>query len=237
MEISILTIFPAFVETVFKFGVVRRAVDSGIVSGKSVDIRSFAGDPHASVDDVPFGGGPGMVMMPEPVWLAAESLADEEGGKPFLVYTSPHGREFTQVTADELAVLPRLAILCGRYEGVDQRIIDHLVDMEVSLGDFVMSGGELAAMVITDAVVRRIPGVLGNEDSHNNESFVDGLLEHPQYTRPENFKGMRVPGVLLKGDHDAVARHRRMEAMRVTKEKRPDLWKRFCDRYGEHEEN
>lgn len=232
MEIIILTIFPDFAASVFRYGIVGRAIESGIIAARSIDIRGFTDDVHRTVDDVPFGGGPGMVMLPEPIWRAVESLADADGGRPYLICTSPAGEPFTQKVADELAAYDRLAILCGRYEGVDRRVVDHLVDREVSLGDFILSGGEIAAMAIADAVVRRIPGALGNDESHRLESFADDLLEYPQYTRPESYRGHSVPDVLLTGDHAAIERFRRMEAMRVTRERRPDLWTKFCKRYS-----
>lgn len=230
MEVFIISIFPDFAGLVFQYGIVRRAIESGAVTGKAVDLRKFTEDVHRSVDDMPFGGGPGMVFTPEPVYRAVDSLT-VDGEKPFLVYTSPAGEKLSQKLIDELALKSRLAILCGRYEGVDQRVVDGLVDKEVSLGDFILSGGEIAAMAIVDAVVRRIPGALGNEESHRSESFADGLLDHPHYTRPEEFMGMSVPRVLLDGDHKAVAKFRRLEAMRLTRLKRPDLWEEYCRRY------
>ncbi len=230
MEIFVISIFPDFAGTVFEYGIVRRAVEAGTVSCKTVDLRNFADGVHRQVDDSPFGGGPGMVFMPEPVFKAVESL-EKDGEKPFVVYTSPAGEPLSQELIDELASKKRLAILCGRYEGVDQRVIDVLVDREVSLGDFILSGGEIAAMAIVDAVVRRIPGALGNEESHRSESFADGLLDCPHYTRPEEFRGVGVPKVLLEGDPEAVENFRRFEAMRLTCLKRPDLWAEYCRRY------
>lgn len=230
MIISIVTIFPDFAGSVFRYGIVRRALESGVVTGGAVDLRDFTDDAHRSVDDTPYGGGPGMVFAPEPLFRAVERLSDG-GEKPYVVYTSPAGERLSQGLIDELAGKERLAIVCGRYEGIDQRVIDSLVDREVSLGDFILSGGEVAAMAIVDAIVRRIPGALGNEESHRCESFTGGLLDHPHYTRPEVYRGMAVPRELLEGDGEAVERFRRFEAMRITREKRPDLWEEYCRKY------
>ena len=232
MDIYILTIFPEMTDTVFRFGIVRRAVESGIVRGFSVDLRNYTEDRHRSVDDAPFGGGPGMVMLAEPIRKAAADIEEKCGEKPYLVHLSPQGERITHELVIELAALPRLALLCGRYEGIDQRAIDLLVDREVSFGDFVMSGGEIPAMALVDAVVRYIPGALGNEDSRKDESFVGGLLDYPHFTRPEVWQGMRAPQELLSGDSEEVARYRRMQAMSATKRKRPDLWEKFSRRDG-----
>ncbi len=237
MEIVFLTIFPDFTNTVFKFGVARRAVDAGIVNGCSLDLRDFTDDSYRSIDDVPYGGGPGMVLTPDPIWRAIESLDKEGDEKPYVVYTSPAGKNFDQKIADELAQKKRVVFLCGRYEGIDQRIVDSIVDLELSIGEFILSGGELAAMAIVDATIRRIPGVLGNDESHDCESFRDGLLEYPHYTRPENFRGMSVPSELLTGDHEAIERFRRLESLRVTRKKRPDLWRKYCERYADSEKD
>jgi tRNA (guanine37-N1)-methyltransferase len=183
------------------------------------DLRAGAPDPHRSVDDSPFGGGPGMVLAPEPVFTAVEAV---DPVRPLLLL-GPGGRRFDQSWAGELAASPGFSLLCGRYEGVDQRVADHLVDGELSLGDFVLAGGEAAAIAVIEVVARLVPGVMGNEESGREESFGDGLLEYPQYTRPQEFRGWKVPEVLRSGDHGRVARWRRAQALARTRARRPDL--------------
>lgn len=221
-RIEIFTIFPAALEAYCSVGILGRARREGIVDLRVHDLRSGAADPHRSVDDAPFGGGPGMVLAPVPVFAAVERV---DPVRPLLL-TSPSGEVFDQRRAEALARLPGFSLLCGRYEGVDQRIADHLVDGEVSVGDFVLAGGELAALVVVEAVVRLLPGALGNEESCEQESFSDGLLEYPQYTRPADFRGLAVPEVLRSGDHARVAAWRRAESLRRTLERRPDLIER-----------
>jgi tRNA (guanine37-N1)-methyltransferase len=187
------------------------------------DLRAAASDGHRSVDDSPFGGGPGMVLMCEPLFAAVEAADADDGLPRPLLLLSPGGRRFDQAVARELASSPGFSLLCGRYEGVDQRVSDHLVDGELSVGDVVLAGGEAAALVVIEAVLRLVPGVLGNLDSPLEESFAGGLLEYPQYTRPAEFRGWGVPDVLLSGDHGAVERWRRVQALRRTLEQRPDL--------------
>ena len=226
-KIDILTIFPDFFSSPLKEGIVRRAMDKGLVEINPVDLRSFTADRHRTTDDRPYGGGEGMVMIPGPIFEAVDRLkqqAKEQGltdGR--VIYLSPKGRLFNQQMAEELSGLQHLVLLCGRYEGVDQRVIDSLVDQEISIGDYVLSGGEPAALVVVDAVVRLLPGALGCGTSAEHDSFSDGLLEHPHYTRPRIFRGMEVPEVLLSGDHARIARWRRRQALALTLERRPDL--------------
>lgn len=201
--------------------ILRRAQDKGLVTVAVHDLRTWTHDRHRVVDDVPYGGGAGMVLKPEPVFEAVESL--RRGPESLVVALTPQGLPFSQRLASELARLPHLVLLCGRYEGFDDRIPQGLHALEVSIGDFVLSGGEIPALVVLDATIRLIPGVLGDEASAQTDSFSTGLLEHPHYTRPPAFRGMGVPGVLLSGDHAAIARWRRKQALRRTQERRPDL--------------
>jgi tRNA (guanine37-N1)-methyltransferase len=200
-----------------------RAREGGIWSLEAVNIRDFATDRHRTVDDTPFGGGAGMVLRPDVVDAAVAHVADD---RPLLCLT-PRGRRFTQADARRLAAAPGVVLLCGRYEGIDQRVIDARAMEEVSLGDFVLSGGDLAAMVMLDAAVRLLPGVMGAAASAEEESFSAGLLEYPHYTRPAEWRGRAVPAVLVSGNHGAVAAWRRAEAERVTRERRPDLWAEY----------
>ncbi|HEX6417153.1 MAG TPA: tRNA (guanosine(37)-N1)-methyltransferase TrmD [Acidimicrobiales bacterium] len=219
MRIDVFTIFPGMVEHFADQSLLGRARGTGALDVRVHDLRSCATDPHRSVDDAPFGGGAGMVLMPEPVFAAVEAV---DPPRP-LLYLSPAGRRFDQGVARELAGLDGLSLLCGRYEGVDERIRAHLCDGELSIGDVVLSGGEVAAMVVIEAVGRLVPGVMGNVASAEEESFGDGLLEYPHYTRPADFRGWTVPEVLRSGDHARVARWRRAQALRRTIERRPDL--------------
>jgi tRNA (guanine37-N1)-methyltransferase len=222
MLFDILTIFPGFFDSPLKEGVVRRAIEAGIVQVRATDLRDFTSDRHRTTDDRPFGGGEGMVMKPEPVYEALRTL-QQEPPKAGVVLLSPRGKVLDQRMAMELAQIPRLILICGRYEGVDERIAEHCVDLELSLGDYVLSGGEAAALVLVDAVSRLLPGVLGCDTSAEKDSFTDGLLEYPQYTRPRSFMGWEVPEVLLCGDHAKIGRWRREQALRSTLRRRPDL--------------
>jgi tRNA (guanine37-N1)-methyltransferase len=222
MRIDILTLFPDIFTGFLGGSIVKRALQSGAADVRLHNFRRFSQDRHHSVDDSPFGGGPGMVLAPDPIFQAVEYVRSEVGETP-LVYLSPKGERFTQDLARELSGWPCLILLCGRYEGVDQRVVDHLVDREVSVGDFVLSGGEVAAMVVVDAVVRLLSGVLGDGASAQDDSFTAGLLEYPQYTRPAEYRGWRVPQVLLSGDHEAIRRWRREKSVQETQKKRPDL--------------
>ena len=224
MRISIVTIFPDMIRAVTDFGITRRAVDTGLLEVSTVNPRDFTEDKHRTVDDRPYGGGPGMVMMVEPLHQAISKA--RQGSRPGMqvIYLSPQGQRFEQQTARRLLNADQdLILIAGRYEGIDQRLIDHEVDMELSIGDFVLSGGELAAMVIIDALTRLIPGALGHEDSAEQDSFVNGLLDYPHYTRPEEVAGRPVPKVLLSGDHAAIARWRLKQSLGRTWLRRPDL--------------
>ncbi len=221
MKIEVVTLFPEFVEQVGRYGIVRRALESGILALSMRDVRDTSGNKWRRVDERPYGGGPGMVMNAEPLMKAIDAAkAALNGGK--VVSLSPQGERLTQEWARRLAAEPALIVLCGRYEGVDERV-SGAVDVELSLGDFVLSGGELAAMALVDAVVRLLPGALGDEQSAGNDSFSVGLLDHPHYTRPVDWKGDKVPEVLLSGDHEAVRRWRLKQALGATWLKRPDL--------------
>jgi tRNA (guanine37-N1)-methyltransferase len=219
LRIDVLTIFPGMVEHFADQSLLGKARANGTLDIRVHDLRSCATDPHRSVDDAPFGGGAGMVLMPEPIFAAVEKL---EPPRP-LLYLGPAGRRLDQDLARELATSGGFSLLCGRYEGVDERVRAHLCDGELSVGDVVLAGGEVAAMVVVEAVGRLVPGVMGNEASAEDESFADGLLEYPQYTRPADFRGWRVPDVLRSGDHGRIARWRRAWALRRTIERRPDM--------------
>jgi tRNA (guanine37-N1)-methyltransferase len=223
MHIDILTLFPTVFESPFAHGVVGRAVARGLLTVAPLDIRLFATDKHHSVDDYPYGGGAGMVMMPGPIFDAVASL-DLPQGTPVVLMT-PQGRPFSQQAAYELAGHKRLVLLCGHYEGVDERVRAHLATDEISIGDYVLSGGEIPAMVVTDAVTRLLPGAM-DEESGREESHAAGLLEYPQYTRPATYQGLDAPPILLSGNHGAVAAWRREQALRRTFERRPDLLER-----------
>jgi tRNA (guanine37-N1)-methyltransferase len=220
VRIDVFTIFPDVVAGYSGASILGRATGSRSLDLRVHDLRAGADDPRRSVDDSPFGGGPGMVLMAEPLFRCVESVPQLP--RP-LYLLSPGGRRFDQAMASELADLGGFSLLCGRYEGVDQRVADHLVDGELSVGDFVLAGGELAALVVVEAVARLLPDVLGNEDSALDDSFSQGLLEYPQYTRPASFRGWDVPDVLRSGDHGAVAGWRRTQALLRTAERRPDL--------------
>ena len=224
MRIDIVTIFPEAVTPFVSSSLLGRAAQRGLVDVRVHDLRDHTTDRHRKVDDEPFGGGPGMVMTPEPFFNAVEAIAPERRpDSPRVVLLGPQGRRLTQSIVRELAALPWLILLCGRYEGVDERVAEHLADDEISIGDYVLAGGEAAALVVVDAVARLVPGVVGEPASIERESFEDGLLDHPHYTRPADFRGYRVPDVLLSGDHAAIERWRREEARRRTCERRPDL--------------
>lgn len=220
MRIDILTIFPRMFDGPFTESIVKRAREKGLVEINLVNIRDYSPNKHKSVDDYPYGGGAGMVMRPEPVFLATEAVRRENS---WVILLSPQGTVLRQEKVRELATRPHLVLICGHYEGVDERIREYLVDEEISIGDYILTGGELPAMVLVDAVVRLIPGVLGTHVSLEEESFNNGLLEYPQYTRPRNFRGLQVPEILLSGNHQEVARWRREQAIRRTLERRPDL--------------
>jgi tRNA (guanine37-N1)-methyltransferase len=223
VRIDVVTIFPELIESGLTAGVIGRARQSGLLDVAVHNLRDFTADRHHVVDDVPFGGGPGMVMKPEPLFVAVETLAARRGKPDAVLLMSPAGRLFTQAAARRLAGLPHIVVLCGRYEGVDERVREHVATEEVSIGDYVLSGGELPALVVIDAVGRLVPGVVGDEQSVEADSFTRGLLDHPHYTRPADFRGQRVPDVLVSGHHGEIRRWRQREALRRTAERRPEL--------------
>jgi tRNA (guanine37-N1)-methyltransferase len=223
MLIDIVTIFPEMIEAAFAEGVVGRARAAGIVDIRVRDLRDFTDDRHRTVDDVPYGGGPGMVMKAEPFVRAVRAIAAERGAPSAVVLMSPQGQRFDQQTAGRLSRLDRLVVLCGRYEGVDERVVDAVVTEEISIGDYVLTGGELPALVLIDAVARLVPGVVGEATSLVGESFAARWLDHPHYTRPASFEGRDVPAVLLSGHHAEIERWRRRERIRRTRLRRPDL--------------
>lgn len=223
MKFHLLTIFPDFFEGPFRHGVVARAAQAGALEFRIHDLRTWTHDFHRTVDDRPFGGGEGMLMKAEPIFDAVESLFPERTPKQKVILLSAQGRKFTQPMARELSQVDELLLICGRYEGVDERVAEHLADDEISIGDYVLSGGELAAAVVIDAVARLLPGVLGNEDSSINESFTEGILDCPQWTRPADFRGWKVPDALLSGHHAEIAKWRKQAALEKTARLRPDL--------------
>lgn len=220
MKIDIITLFPGMFRGPLDESIVGRAIQRGLIRIAVHNLRDYAEGRHRVVDDYSFGGGPGMVLKPEPIFGAVEALRTESSR---VIMMSPQGRVFRQSMARELAQLEHIILLCGHYEGVDERVRDHLVDQEISIGDYILTGGEIAAMVVVDVVVRLLPGVLGGETSAQEESFAEGLLEHPQYTRPAAFRGWSVPQVLLSGDHAAVQRWRREQSLKRTLDRRPEL--------------
>jgi tRNA (guanine37-N1)-methyltransferase len=222
MRFDVFTLFPEVFEPYLQTSILQRALQKGLVEVKVHNIRDATTDRHHVTDDEPYGGGGGMVMKPEPIFAAVEGVLGSPPGCPVILLT-PQGRVFTQGVAQELAQHPHLALLCGRYEGVDERVREHLVTDQVSIGDYVLSGGELPALVVIDAVARLIPGVLGDPDGAWDDSHASGLLEYPHYTRPPEFRGWQVPEVLLSGDHGRIARWRREQALLRTWKRRPDL--------------
>jgi len=221
----IITIFPDYFESPLKHGVIGKAISSGIIKVCPVDLRCFTSDRHRTTDDRPYGGGAGMVMIPGPLAKAITAIKKGREGIPAILL-SPAGQLFDHELAQELSQHKELILICGRYEGVDQRVIDSFVDMEISIGDFVLTGGEPAALVIVDAVGRLISGVLGSDESASNDSFATGLLEHPHYTRPRTFMGMNVPEELLSGNHEKIKRWRRKKSLELTLKRRPELLKK-----------
>lgn len=221
MKFNILTLFPGLILPFLKEGVLGRSLKRGLIDVEVVDIRSFARGKHKVADDRPFGGGSGMVMKPGPIYRALKSVGKEKRSSVILL--SPQGKKFNQPLAWKLTELEQIILICGRYEGVDERIIDHHVDMELSIGDYVLSGGELGALIVLDAVARLIPGVLGSDNSNKEDSFEESLLKYPQYTRPRIFMGEEVPDVLLSGDHQKIDKWRRKQSLKKTLLKRPDL--------------
>lgn len=225
LQFDILTLFPSLFDSPFSHSILKRAQEAGLISIRLRDIRDFTEDKHRKTDDIPYGGGPGMVMKPEPIVAALEAAA-QPGKKVRRIYLSPQGRPLRQEDLSSYLEYDQLLLLCGRYEGIDERVIEHFIDEEVSIGDYILTGGEFAAMVFVDALSRLIPGVLGEEESLTRESFTLSLLEYPQYTRPPDFRGHKVPEVLLSGDHAKIEAWRREMALERTRKKRPDLLKK-----------
>jgi tRNA (guanine37-N1)-methyltransferase len=223
MKIDIVTIFREMVEAGLAPGVVGRARQAGVLDIVVHNLRDFTADKHRVVDDVPFGGGPGMVLKPEPLFVAVETIVARRGNPDAVLLMSPAGRPFTQREAQRLAAMQHIVVLCGRYEGIDERVREHVATEEISIGDYVLSGGELPALVVVDAVSRLVPGVVGDDQSVEADSFTRGLLDYPHYTRPADYRGHRVPEVLTSGHHGEIRNWRRREALRRTAERRPDL--------------
>lgn len=228
MRIDVLTIFPEIVEQPIQASLLGRALREGLIDVHTTDVRNFARDKHNTVDDTPFGGGPGMVMKCEPIFEAVESLRGTNSLERVVLLT-PRGRRLDQAIVRELAQAPDLVLICGRYEGVDERVAQALVTDEISIGDYVLSGGEIPALVVIDAIARMLPGVVGDYESVTTDSFYNGILGPPQYTRPAAFRGLSVPDVLQSGNHAAIRRYRRKESLRVTRARRPDLLTSLTD--------
>ena len=223
MKITIMTLFPEMCNAVLDESIIGRARKSGKVEIETVNIRDFTVDKHNRVDDAPYGGGMGMLMQTQPIYDCFASLRSEDGKKPHLIYMSPQGKTLTQKRVKELSELDNIAILCGHYEGVDERIIEEIVDEEISIGDYVLTGGELPALILADSVARMIDGVLPNDEAKELESHYGGLLEYPQYTRPPEWHGRKVPDVLLSGHHGNIEKWRRRQSLKRTLERRPDM--------------
>lgn len=224
MNYHVLTLFPEMIESGMNTSIIGRAIEKGLISLEAVNIRDYAEEKRKGrVDDYPYGGGAGMVMQPEPVYAAYQALCERIGKRPRVIYLTPQGRVFRQSLAQELAREENLVFLCGHYEGIDERVLEEIVTDYVSVGDYVLTGGELPAMVMMDAISRMVPGVLNNEESAQFESFQDNLLEYPQYSRPEEWRGKKVPAVLLSGHHGNVDQWRREQSLKRTLERRPDL--------------
>lgn len=224
MRIDILTLFPEMCEAVLETSIIGRARKNGCVEINCTQIREYSTDKHRRVDDAPYGGGTGMVMQTQPIYDCYQALCDNLGTKPHLIFMSPQGKVLTQERIKELSCMDNIAILCGHYEGVDERVIEEIVDEELSIGDYVLTGGELPALVLADAVARMLPGVLANDDAYTLESHFNGLLEYPQYTRPPVWHEKEVPEVLLSGHHANIVRWQRDQALKRTRERRPDLF-------------
>lgn len=223
MRFDVLTLFPDMLRNVLGESIIGRAEKAGHIELNFIDIRDFTLDKHRKVDDTPYSGGGGMLMSPEPIYRAYMSVAEGLSYKPYTIYMSPQGKVFNQDIANTLSKHEHIILLCGHYEGIDQRVLDKIVDAEISLGDFVMTGGEIAAMAVIDTVSRLIPGVLSNNGSFENESHYQGLLEHPQYTKPRVWEGMEVPEVLLSGNHELIERYKHEQSLLTTLKKRPDM--------------
>lgn len=223
MRIDILTLFPEMCETVLSESIIGRAREKGTVEINCINIRDYTLDKHNRVDDAPYGGGMGMIMQTQPIYDCYQALCERLGKKPKVIFMSPQGKVLTQQKVKELAKEENIAILCGHYEGVDERVIEEIVDEEISVGDYVLTGGELPALILADSVSRMIPGVLANEEAFSDESHFSSLLEYPQYTRPPEWKGKKVPDVLLSGHHGNIDKWRRQQSLKRTYERRPDM--------------
>lgn len=223
MKFDVLTLFPDMFEAVLGDSIIGRSREKGIIELNFINIRDFSKNKHRKTDGYPYSGGGGMIMTPQPIYDAYMSIAEGLDYKPLTIYLSPQGRVFNQELTSELSEQKHIVLLCGHYEGVDQRVLDEIVDMEISVGDFVLTGGEIPAMAVIDSVSRLIPGVLSCEGSYENESHFNGLLEYPQYTRPEEFMGRKVPEILISGHHAKIEEWKRHESLLVTRRKRPDL--------------
>lgn len=226
MRIDILTLFPEMCERVFSESIIGRSVAKGLIEINAHNIRDYASNKHHNVDDTPYGGGMGMLMMAQPIYDCYQAVCEQTNAKPYLIYMSPQGKVLTQEKVKELAKMDNIALLCGHYEGVDERVIEAIVDEEISIGDYVLTGGELPALVLTDSVARMLPGVLANDEAMEKESHYNGLLEYPQYTKPAEWNGMKVPDVLLSGHHANIEKWRAEQSLKRTKERRPDLLKK-----------
>ena len=224
MKFYVLTIFPEIFDAVLGSSIIGRAQEAGLLSVTAHNIRDFSMDKHKKTDDYPYGGGNGLVMLAQPIYDAYISIVEKLEYKPHFIYMSPQGKRLDQQLVEKLAEHKHIVMLCGHYEGVDERILEELVDEEVSIGDYVLTGGEIPAMVLIDAISRTIPGVLTNEDSYADESHKDGVLEYPQYTRPYEFRGAKVPDILLSGHHANINKWRRLQSLKRTHERRPDLY-------------
>ena len=223
MNFHIMTLFPEMIESVLLTSITGRAMEKGIISAQAVNIRDFADNKHHSVDDYPYGGGAGMLMQAQPVYDCYRALCEDLGRKPHLIYLSPQGKPLTQARAVELSKLDSIAMLCGHYEGIDERVLEEIVDEEISIGDYVLTGGELPALVLTDCIARMVDGVLPNEEAFSQESHFNGLLEHPQYTKPFEWNGKTVPEVLISGHHANIEKWKREQSLLRTMERRPEL--------------
>lgn len=233
MRIDIATLFPEMVDNILSESIVGRARKKGAIEINCHQIRDYTLDKHRRVDDIPYGGGMGMVMQAEPIYRCYQAVCEQIGAKPHTIYMTPKGSVFTQSRAAELSRMDNILIICGHYEGVDQRVLDRIVDEEISIGDYVLTGGELPAAVVTDAVARMCSGVLSSPECYEEESHFSGLLEYPQYTRPEIWDGEAVPPVLLTGHHKNIADWRHEKSLEITKEKRPDMYEKYIAQTGE----
>lgn len=233
MHFHVMTLFPEMVEQGLNTSILKRAMDRGVILLETVNIRDFTNNKHGRVDDYTYGGGAGMLMQAQPIYDCCMSIQERLPKRARVVFMTPQGSVFTQKKAQELALEEDLIFLCGHYEGVDERVIDEIVTDSISIGDYVLTGGELPAMVAIDAIARMVPGVLSNSESGETESFMDGLLEYPQYSRPEEWKGRKVPDILLSGDHAKVDRWRFEQSLLRTKERRPDLYEKYISEHPE----